>query len=152
MSIAAKSGFIADFKTGYLQRALILPQAAVTGGTDEAHDGTEGFATGRLVKITYSNGLPILQAPSSVSATSIGDATHIVAQSDDSLRNFPADRIPVERYTTRSRGILANTLDAIANVDATDIDQWKSVAVYKIVDADDIKIIPVKPAVVSVNR
>jgi predicted CoA-binding protein len=47
---------------------------------------------------------------------------------------------------------LANTLDAIANVDATDIDQWKSVAVYKIVDADDIKIIPVEPATVSVNR
>lgn len=152
MSIAAKSGFIADFKTGYLQRALILPQAAVTGGTDTAHDGTKGFAVGRLVKITYSSGLPILQAPSNVTATSIGDATHIVAQSDDTLRNYPADRIPVERYTTRSRGILANTLDAVANVDSTDIDQWKSAAVYKIVDADDIKIIPIKPATVSVNR
>lgn len=152
MSIAAKSGFIADFKTGYLQRALILPQAAVTGGTDTAYDGTEGFAVGRLVKITYSSGLPILQAPSNVTATSTGDATHIVAQSDDTLRNYPADRIPVERYTTRSRGILANTLDAVGNVDSTDISQWKSAAVYKIVDADDIKIIPIKPATVSVNR
>lgn len=152
MSIAAKTGFLADFKTGYLQRAIILHQCAVTGGTDIAYDGTTGYAVGRLVKITYEGGLPVIQDPGSVSATSIADATHIIAQSDDSLRNFPEDVIPTEKYTSRNRNILANTVDVIGSVSATDIDQWKSVAVYRIVNADDIKIIPVAPATVSVTR
>ena len=151
MSIAAKTGFLADFKTGYLQRAIILHQCAVTGGIDQA-GGLTGYAVGRLVKITYSNGLPVIQSPGTVTATSIDKATHIIAQSDDSLRNFPEDVIPTEKYTSRNRNILANTLDVIGNVDTTNINQWKSVAVYKIVNADDIKIIPVAPATVSVTR
>lgn len=148
--IAAKSGFIADFKIGYLQIANIEHQAEVMGGADQA-GGLTGFAVSRLVKVTrLSDGSCIVAAPSNVTATSIGDATHIVAQSDDSLRNVPSDRIPVERYNTANRNILANTASGDAPTGATAT--MKSVALYKIVNADDIKIIPVAPATVSVRR
>lgn len=148
--IAAKSGFIADFKIGYLQRAVIEHQAEVIGGADTA-DGLTGFAVGRLVKLTrLADGSVHIGVPTAVSATSISDATHIVAQSDDSLRNVPADVIPVERYQTRNRNILANTASGAAPAAATAT--MKSIALYKIINADDIKIIPVKPATVSVTR
>lgn len=160
MSIPATTDFLADFKTGYLQRAIILHQCAVTGGADVAYDGTTGYAVGRLVKITLNaDGLPVIapagteQAP--VSATSISDATHIIAQSDDTLRNVITDAIPVEKYTTRARGILANTFTATEDVPApvtANINHWKSVAVYKIVNADDVKIIPVLPSTGGVKR
>ena len=147
--IAAKSGFIADFKHGYLQHAIIEHQAEVIGGVDTA-DGLTGFAVGRLVKLTrLADGSVHIGVPTAVSATSISDATHIVAQSDDSLRNVPADAIPVERYQTRNRNILGNTA---ASVPTAATATMKSIALYKIVNADDIKIIPVKPATVSVRR
>ena len=147
--IAAKSGFIADFKIGYLQRAVIEHQAEVMGGADTA-DGLTGFAVSRLVKLTrLADGTCIIAAPSNVTATSIGDATHIVAQSDDTLRNVPTDVIPTERYISRNRNILANTASSVpTGATAT----MKSIALYKIINADDIKIIPVKPATVSVTR
>lgn len=149
MAIAAKTGFIADFKIGHDQYAKVLHQAEVIGGTD-TEGGLTGFAVARLVKITYTaDGAAIVQAPTGVTATNIGDATHIIAQSDDTLRNFPTDVIPVERYNTRTRGILGNTATAVPTaVTAT----MKTVAVWAIKDKDDIKIIPVKPATVSVIR
>lgn len=148
--IAAKSGFIADFKIGYLQRAVIEHQAEVMGGADTA-DGLTGFAVSRLVKLTrLADGTCIIAAPANVTATSIGDATHIVAQSDDTLRNVPADAIPTERYISRNRNILANTASGDAPTGATAT--MKSVALYKVINADDIKIIPVKPVTVSVTR
>lgn len=147
--IAAKTGYIADFKIGYLQRAIIEHQVEVIGGTDTA-DGLTGFAVGRLVKLTrLADGSAHIKAPTSVSATSISDATHIVAQSDDSLRNVNADVIPVEKYQTRNRNILGNTSSSTpSGATAT----MKSIALYKIVNADDIKIIPVAPDTVSVVR
>jgi len=148
--IAAKTGFIADFKIGYMQIALIEHQTEVMGGNDTA-DGLTGFAVSRLVKLTrLADGTAIISAPANVTATSIGDATHIVSQSDDSLRNVIGDAIPVEKYQTRPRNILANTASGGAPSGATAT--MKSVALYKIVNADDIKIIPVAPASVSVNR
>lgn len=147
--IAAKDGFIADFKIGYLQIASIEHQAEVIGGTDTA-DGLTGFAVGRLVKLTrLADGSVHIGVPTAVSATSISDATHIVAQSDDSLRNVNTDVIPVERYQTRNRNILGNTASAVPTAATATM---KSIALYKIVNADDIKIIPVKPATVSVTR
>lgn len=147
--IAAKSGFIADFKIGYLQRAIIEHQAEVVGGTDTA-DGITGFAVGRLVKLTrLADGSCHIGVPTAVSATSISDATHIVAQSDDSLRNVNSDVIPTEKYQTRNRNILANTA---ASAPEAATATMKSIALYKIVNSDDIKIIPVKPATVSVTR
>lgn len=160
MAIAAKTGFIADFKTGYLQRAVILHSCAVSGGTDVAHDGTTGYAVGRLVKVTaLGNDVYTIGSPGTVTATSIDEATHIIAQSDDSLRNVPEDAIPTEKYTTRGRNILANTYKA-SDYGAGQTHQnplttypiFKSVAVYKIVNPDDVKIIEVKPATVSVRR
>lgn len=148
--IAAKTGFIADFKIGYMQHAIIEHQTEVMGGADTA-DGLTGFAVSRLVKLTrLADGTAIIAAPTNVTATSIGDATHIVAQSDDSLRNVIGDAIPVEKYQTRPRNILANTASGSAPTGATTT--MKSVALYKITNADDIKIIPVAPATVSVKR
>lgn len=147
--IAAKSGYIADFKIGYMQVAVIEPRTEVKGGTDE-EGGLTGFAVGRLVKLTrLSDGSCYIGVPTAVSATSISDATHIVAQSDDSLRNVPGDAIPVEKYKTGNRNILANTS---ASTPSAATATMKSVALWKITNSDDIKIIPVAPASVSVRR
>lgn len=147
--IAAKSGYIADFKIGYLQIASIEHQAEVIGGIDEA-GGLTGFAVGRLVVLTrLSDGSCHIKPAANTSATSIGTATHIVAQSDDSLRNVPSDRIAVERYSTSNRNILANTS---ASTPSAATATMKSIALWKIVNSDDIKIIPVAPATVSVRR
>lgn len=153
MAIAAKTGYIADFKTGYLQKALIEHQVEVMGGTDVSYDGkVTGFAVSRLVKLTrLADGTAIVAAPANVTATSIGTATHIVAQSDDSLRNVPSDVIPVEKYNSRNRNILGNTsTEETAPTEETAT--MKSVALYKIVNVDDIKIIPVALESVSVIR
>ena len=141
--MARPTGYIAQFKIGYLQREIILHQCAVKGGTDKAYDNSKtGYIVGRLVNITNnSNGLPVITAATGVSATSIGNATHIIAQSDDSLRNFPGDGAATDRYTTRYRGILENTVTSDTTPSATNLEHWKSVAVYKITDSDDIKII-----------
>ena len=156
--IAAKTGFIADFKIGYLQIAQIEHQAEVIGGADEAHDGLTGFAVNRLVKVArLADGSITIVPALNVSATSIGDATHIIAQSDDSLRNVIGDAIPTELYTTRPRTILANTVaTTVAELALTPITAatgtMKSVALWKIINADDVKIIPIKPETVSVVR
>ena len=151
MSIAAKSGYIADFKLGYLQIAIIEPRAEVMGGTD-TQAGKTGFAVSRLVKLTrLADGSALIEAPANVTATSIGSATHIVAQSDDSLRNVPEDSIKTEKYTTRGSNILANTSAELSAPDAITA-TMKSVALYKIVNADDVKIIPVAHATISVVR
>lgn len=166
MTSAATAGFVADFKTGYLQRTIPLHLCAVIGGTDVAYDGRVGFAVGRLVKITSGvvNGLTyyIMRPATTVTATSIDDATHIIAQSDDSVRTVITDAIPAEKYTTRTRNIVQNTFTPVlveeggtstyTTPDPTNMSHWKTVAVYKIVNTDDVKIIPVKPATGSVVR
>ena len=64
-----------------------------------------------------------------VSATSIGDATHIVAQSDDTIRDLPEDYNYGEKYSSLPNLIVKNSTTA------------KTLAVYKIVDPEDIKIV-----------
>lgn len=147
-------GFLADFKTGYLQIASVEHQCEVTGGTDNGEGGsgsgvTAGYAAGRLVKLVrHTDGTCHLVAAGSVTATSIGDATHIVAQTDDSLNTTT---IRGEAYDYRARGILKNTATAVPNPLALTA-TMKRVALYKIVNADDVKIIEVKPSTVSVVR
>jgi hypothetical protein len=140
------SGFLADFKTGYLAIATYEPRAEVVGGTD-GPTGALGYAAGRLVKLTRnSDGTANLIAPLNVTLTSIGDATHIVAQTDDSL---DGRAIRSEVLNFMATGILKNTAaSAPSAVSAT----MKKVALWPIVNADDIKIIPVKHATVSVVR
>lgn len=137
---AAKSGIIAEFQTGYLQREIRLI-ATVAGGTDKGlrdrNDDETGYAVGRLVKIdpetnvgNGTNEKPIaIVAPTRVSATSLGDATHIIAQSDDTIRDVPEDYNYPERYTTLPNLICKNSTTG------------KTVAVYKIVNPDDVKLI-----------
>ena len=123
---AAKSGFVAEFKTGYLQRE-IREEATVAGGTDTGlRDSSKtGYAPGRLVVLTAG----AITAPTGVSATSIGNATHIIAQSDDTIREVPEDYNYTERYSTLPNLICKNSTEK------------KTVALYKIVNPDDIKII-----------
>lgn len=132
---AAKSGFIAEFEHGYLQRELRLI-AKVSGGTDKGlrSESDTGFAVGRLVKITGTGtgtdaSLLAITAPTGVSATSIGDATHIIAQSDDTIRDIPDDYNYQERYSS------------VPNLICKNSETGKTVAVYKIVNVDDIKLI-----------
>lgn len=122
---AAKTGFIAEFVTGYLQREIRL-MVTVAGGTDKGlRDGkTEGYAVGRLVHIADG----ALTAATGVSETSIGNATHIIAQTDDTIREDQIAGDP-EHYSSLPNLICKNS-DAEA----------KTVAVYKIVDPDDIQI------------
>ena len=128
---AAKTGFVAEFVTGYLQRELRLT-ATVAGGTDTGLrvPTNIGYAVGRLVRITGNTDEDrAVGAPEGVTATSIGNATHIIAQSDATVRDVPEDYNYTERYSTLPDLICKNS------------NTKKTIAVYKIVNADDIKII-----------
>lgn len=132
---AAKTGFIAEFVTGYLQREIRL-DAQVIGGTDAGlRDSSKlGYAPGRLVNISTVDGVLQVKAAEGVSATSLGNATHIIAQSDDTIREVAEDYNYTERYNTLPNLICKNTGSADAPGEA------KTIAVYKIVNTDDIKI------------
>lgn len=147
-------GFRAEFHTGYLQIAKILHQVKVTGGIDESkyrkttNGVVKGFGVGRLVKVapgddgTVTVGLPSTGVGSIIATTDkstfdtavaagVGDATHIIAQSDNSVRNTTDEYIPTDKYTTLYDGIVANVNDT------------KAVAVYPIINTDDIKLIQI---------
>lgn len=134
---AAKTGIIAEFKTGYLQREIRY-QAQIIGGTDTGlRDATKlGYAPGRLVTLTNVDGKHRFVAPTGVTATSLGNATHIIAQSDDTIRELPEDYNYTERYSTLPNGICKNS-----GASAEAAGEEKTIAVYSIVNTDDIKII-----------
>lgn len=129
---ATKTGIVAEFDTGYLQREIRI-SATVAGGTDAGlRDATQtGYGLYRLVKIGApdTNGVRAITAPTGVTATSLGDATHIIAQSDDTIRDVPEDFNYPERYSTLPNLIVKNSTTA------------KTVAVFKITNPDDIKLI-----------
>lgn len=135
---AIKSGYKAEFQTAYLQREIRL-LATVAGGIDSGLRNPEdiGYGVGRLVKITGSTDTDrAVVAATGVTNTSIGDATHIIAQSDDTVRELPSDYNYPERYTTLGNLICKNSATP------------KTIAVYKIVNADDIKIVKISEPVV----
>lgn len=132
---AAKSGIIAEFETAYLQREIRLV-ATVAGGTDKGvrNEKAVGYAVGRLVVVTGNgsgtNASPVaITAPTGVTATSIGNATHIIAQSDDTTRDEPSDYNEMEKYSSLPNLVCKNSTTG------------KTVAVYKIVNKDDIKLV-----------
>ena len=137
---AAKNGIVAEFVTGYLQREIRM-EVRVVGGTDAGlRDATKlGYAPGRLVRLSTAQvggvQVPAFVAPVGVTATSIGNATHIIAQSDDTIRELPEDYNYTERYSHLPNLICKNTGTAEAAGEA------KTIAVYKIVNADDVKLI-----------
>lgn len=151
---AAKYGFIAEFKTGYLQREVRY-EGVVAGGTDTGlRDATKtGFAPGRLVIVSdiasgANAGRKLVLPADNVSATSIGNATHIIAQSDDTIRDVPEDYNYPEGYSSLPNLICKNTgtyaIDATgthAIITYTDVTGPKTIALYKIVNTDDIKIL-----------
>lgn len=128
---AAKSGIIAEFETGYLQREIRLI-ATVDGGTDLGlrDSSKKGFAVGRLVKVTKTSGEYAIGVSTASASTGLGDATHIIAQSDDTIRDEPSDYNETERYSTLPNLIVKNSPS-----------EKKTVALYKIVNPDDIKLI-----------
>lgn len=135
MAYVNRTGKIARFKTGYLQREIILPQAKVTAGTDASVRGAAlGFLVGRIVSVTkdaygiYTVTMPADTTDANVAA---GTGKYIIAQSDNSMRGTPEDCIPTDRYDSRYDGIVKNTT-------GTDT---KAVAVYKIVNVDDIELV-----------
>ena len=124
--IAAKSGYVAEFVTGYLQREIRM-EAKVKDGIDcGLRDPlVKGIAVGRLVK--FADGYMV---PASKS-----EATHILAQSDDTIRDLPSDYNYPERYTTLPNLIVKNS------------EEVKTIAVYKIVNADDVKLVKISEPV-----
>lgn len=142
-----KDGFRAEFNTGYLQIETVLHQALVKNGIDKSvHDATKtGYGVGRLVKVTpNADGTYTIDKPSkgvgslgaapaedaitTALADGIGDANYIIAQSDNTIRDTIDDYVKDEKY------------DGIVKNSAT---EYKTVAVYKIVNADDIKLVRV---------
>ncbi len=157
------TGFLADFKTGYLQVATVEHRCEVLGGIDNGQGGagsgvTAGYAAGRLVKLvrladgtSYIVGAGTIETDPGtvdypVTATSIGDATHIIAQTDDSLNTTT---IKGEQLNFAPTGLLKNTATSIPSAATATM---KRVALWKIVNSDDVKIIEVKHATVSVVR
>lgn len=136
MAYANRTGKIARFKTGYLQREIILHQAKVTGGTDASvrNATTLGFLVGRVVTVNKDEqGIYTLAMPASTAteADILNGNAYIIAQSDNSMRGTPEDCIPTDRYDSRYDGIVKNTTGT----------ETKAVAVYKIVNKDDIEFV-----------
>lgn len=125
---AAKNGFVAEFKTGYLQKEIRV-EATVAGGIDAGlrDSAKTGYAPGRLV--VYNPTAGTIVAAQNVTATSTGNATHIVAQSDDTIRELPEDYNYTERHSTLPNLICKNSVEK------------KTVALYKIINTDDVKIV-----------
>lgn len=104
---------MAHFKTAYLQREVYYDATVA-----------EELEIGDLVAVTEASG----DTPASVTkVTSLASATHIVAQSDASL--YPNDGVPTElgRYDYWNY-----------NTVAASTTEWKHVALYKIIDTNDI--------------
>lgn len=144
------SGVLVEFKTGYLQIAQVEHQCEVILGTD-TNNGATGFAVGRPVRLyRHTDGSCAITVATTSYAGGIGDATHIVAQADDSL---DTTTIKGEQFNYNPTGILANTSaeDTVGDITAATA-TMKRVALWKIINSDDVKIIPVKHATVSVVR
>jgi hypothetical protein len=146
------TGYLADFKTGYHQIALVEHQCEVIGGTDDATGTgagsgvTAGYAAGRVVKLVrHTDGSCHITAPADPTDP-LDDGTHIVAQTDDSLNTTT---IRGEVLDFRPTELLKNTATSTPSAETSTM---KRVALYKIVNIDDIKLIPCKPATVSVVR
>ena len=136
MAYVNRVGKIARFKHGYLQKEIILHQAKVAGGTDASvhNAATLGFLVGRAVKVTKgADGIYTIAQPDNTTtdANILATANYILAQSDNSMRGTPEDCIPTTKYSSRYDGIVKNTVG----------DDAKAVAVYKIVNADDIEFV-----------
>lgn len=134
MAYVNRTGKIARFKTGYLQKEIILHQAKVAGGTDVSVHNTAnlGFLVGRIVKVTKgADGIYTIAQPDNTTteANILATGNYILAQSDNSMRGTPEDCIPTDKYTSRYDGIVKNTTEA------------KAVAVYKIINPDDIEFV-----------
>jgi hypothetical protein len=149
------TGYLADFKTGYLQIAVVEHRCEVTGGTDDADaDGagsglTAGYAAGRVVKLVrHTDGSCHLVAPADLTDP-LADGTHIVAQTDDSL---DTTTIRGEVLDFRPTELLKNTATSAPSAATAASSTVKRVALYKIVNTDDIKLIPVAHATTSVVR
>ena len=117
---AAKKGYVAEFKTGYLQ-IEVRKELKVADGADSGlrNPFDMGIAVGRMAKIAGGYLKP---------AASIDDAEFIVAQSDDTVIDLPRDISYPERYSTLPNLIVKNS------------EREKTVALYKIVDKEDIKL------------
>lgn len=130
---AAKTGYVADFKDGYLQKEVIV-NAIVTGGTDTGlrTPTSTGFAARRLVTLAKNaSGILEIKAATGVAAGTIGAATHIIAQSDDTIRETPVDYNYTERYSTLPNLIVKNSNPAT---------ELKTVALFKIINVEDVLI------------
>ena len=136
MAYANRAGKLARFKIGYMQKEIILHQAKVQAGADvSVHNaGTTGFLVGRVVKVTKgADGVYTIAQPDNTTtdANILATGNYIIAQSDNSMRGTGEDCIPTEKYNGRYDGIVKNTVG----------DDCKAVAVYKIVNADDIEFV-----------
>ena len=111
--------FKANFRTAYLQREV--PEDAIVLGDMVVGEMVEVDAATDVLPAVYSK----LKA-TTVSAA-IEEASHIIAQSDDSIREDQVCGDP-EKYSSLPNLVCKNS------------EEKKTIAVYKIVDPDDIQL------------
>ena len=115
---------MASFKTAYLQREINLDVDVV---------GSAALKVGDLVTLTDET--------STVQgyirkAASLAAATHIIAQSDQTLAY---GHVPVENRDYRYDPSVAVT---VASAPSSKTTTWKHVALYKIINKDDVILAP----------
>lgn len=115
---------MASFKTAYLQREVSLDLDVV---------GSSPLKVGDLVVVTPETATVTGYMRK---ATSLSEATHIIAQSDMTLAY---GHVPVENRDYRYSPEVAVTVSAAPT---TKTDTWKHVALYQITNKNDVVLGP----------
>lgn len=111
----------ASFKTAYLQREIVLDVALA--------DASNDFSVKQLVTLNAAaDGAPQYLT----AAATLAAATHIIAQSDMTMEY---GHVPVENRDYAYSDVVKRTVTGAAAVAASPL---KRVAVFKIVNADDV--------------
>ena len=115
---------MASFRTAYLQREVYLDADVV---------GSAPLKVGDCVQYHEATGT----VAAYIQKSSFANATHIIAQSDQTLAY---GHVPVENRDYRYNPEVKQTL-AAAPASAT-TNTWKHLALYKIINRDDIILAP----------
>lgn len=108
-----------EFRTAYLQREVPLDVAVI---------GSKPLVVGELVKLTPASG----DIPAYIeSATSLADATHLIAQSDMTMEY---GHVPVEYHDWRYSDEVAVTAAGPASATTP----FKKVAMFELFDKNDV--------------
>lgn len=127
---------MASFKTAYLQRE-VYRDVAVVGPLYPTVNHLNAAGVYQTAEIKVGDFVTVVEAagvnPAYIQKSTVANATHIVAQSDQTLAY---GHVPVENRDYRYNDSVAGTVVAVDNLSAAT--PVKHVALYKIVNVDDI--------------